>query len=41
MLWGEHGFMDLGGMYSLNDFVEFTAKYRARARRCAATTGTT
>jgi N-acetyl sugar amidotransferase len=28
MLWGEHGFLDLGGMYSLNDFVEFTAKYR-------------
>lgn len=28
ILWGEHGFMDLGGMYSINDFVEFTAKYR-------------
>ncbi len=28
MIWGEHGFMDLGGMYSYNDFVEFTAKYR-------------
>ena len=28
MLWGEHGFMDLGGMYSFNDFVEFTAKFR-------------
>lgn len=28
MLWGEHGFLDLGGMYSLNDFVEFTAKFR-------------
>lgn len=28
MLWGEHGFMDLGGMYSYNDFVEFTAKCR-------------
>jgi N-acetyl sugar amidotransferase len=28
MMWGEHGFLDLGGMYSLNDFVEFTAKYR-------------
>jgi len=27
-LWGEHGFLDLGGMYSLNDFVEFTAKHR-------------
>jgi len=28
MLWGEHGFMDLGGMYSYNDYVEFTAKHR-------------
>lgn len=28
ILWGEHGFMDLGGMYSYNDFVEFTAKHR-------------
>jgi N-acetyl sugar amidotransferase len=28
VLWGEHGFMDLGGMYSYNDFVEFTAKHR-------------
>jgi N-acetyl sugar amidotransferase len=28
MMWGEHGFMDLGGMYSHNDFVEFTAKFR-------------
>jgi N-acetyl sugar amidotransferase len=28
ILWGEHGFMDLGGMYSMNDFVEFTAKTR-------------
>ena len=28
MMWGEHGFMDLGGMYSYNDFVEFTAKHR-------------
>lgn len=28
MLWGEHGFMDLGGMYSYRDFVEFTAKFR-------------
>jgi N-acetyl sugar amidotransferase len=28
ILWGEHGFMDLGGMYSYNDLVEFTAKYR-------------
>lgn len=28
ILWGEHGFLDLGGMYSLHDFVEFTAKHR-------------
>ncbi|MEH2192956.1 MAG: N-acetyl sugar amidotransferase [Nostoc sp.] len=28
LLWGEHGFMDLGGMYSYNDLVEFTAKHR-------------
>jgi len=28
MMWGEQGFMDLGGMYSYNDFVEFTAKFR-------------
>lgn len=28
ILWGEHGFMDVGGMYSYNDFVEFTAKHR-------------
>ena len=28
ILWGEHGFMDLGGMYSMHDFVEFTAKHR-------------
>ncbi|MGE0395428.1 MAG: N-acetyl sugar amidotransferase [Kofleriaceae bacterium] len=28
MLWGEHGFMNLGGMYSHDDFVEFTAKHR-------------
>jgi N-acetyl sugar amidotransferase len=28
ILWGEHGFMNLGGMYSHNDFVEFTAKHR-------------
>jgi N-acetyl sugar amidotransferase len=28
MMWGEHGFMDLGGMYSYRDFVEFTAKFR-------------
>ena len=28
VLWGEHGFMDIGGMYSYNDLVEFTAKHR-------------
>ncbi|MBI2057844.1 MAG: N-acetyl sugar amidotransferase [Candidatus Yanofskybacteria bacterium] len=28
MLWGEHGHMDLGGMHSYNDFVEFTYRYR-------------
>lgn len=28
MIWGEHGFMDLGGMHSYNDMIEFT--YRSR-----------
>ncbi len=28
MIWGEHGFMDLGGMHSYNDMVEFTQRYR-------------
>lgn len=28
ILWGEHGFMDIGGMYSYDDMVEFTAKHR-------------
>jgi hypothetical protein len=28
LIWGEHGFMDLGGMHSYNDFVEFTYRYR-------------
>ena len=28
MMWGEHGFMDLGGMFSYGDFPEFTAKFR-------------
>jgi len=28
MIWGEHGFMDLGGMHSYSDFVEFTYRYR-------------
>jgi N-acetyl sugar amidotransferase len=28
LVWGEHGFADLGGMFSMNDLVEFTAKHR-------------
>jgi len=28
IFWGEHGGVDLGGMYSLNDYIEYTAKYR-------------
>ena len=28
MIWGEHGFMDLGGMYSYKDLVEFTYRFR-------------
>jgi N-acetyl sugar amidotransferase len=28
MIWGEHGFMDLGGMHSHKDLVEFTYRYR-------------
>lgn len=28
ILWGEYGWMDLGGMFSYNDFAEFTAKTR-------------
>jgi N-acetyl sugar amidotransferase len=28
MVWGEHGFMDLGGMHSYKDMVEFTFRYR-------------
>lgn len=28
VVWGEHGFMDLGGMHSYNDLVEFTYRYR-------------
>lgn len=28
MIWGEHGFMDIGGMHSYNDMVEFTYRYR-------------
>jgi N-acetyl sugar amidotransferase len=28
MIWGEHGFMNLGGMHSYKDMVEYTARYR-------------
>lgn len=28
MIWGEHGFADLGGMHSYNDLVEFTYRFR-------------
>jgi len=28
MMWGEQGFMEVAGMYSYSDFVEFTAKFR-------------
>ncbi|UTW60658.1 N-acetyl sugar amidotransferase [bacterium SCSIO 12741] len=28
LIWGEHGHMDIGGMHSYNDFVEFTYRYR-------------
>ncbi len=28
MVWGEHGFADLGGMHSYSDMVEFTYRYR-------------
>ena len=28
LVWGEHGYTDLAGMYSMNDYVEMTAKYR-------------
>jgi hypothetical protein len=28
MIWGEHGFADLGGMHSLDDLVEFTWRFR-------------
>lgn len=28
LIWGEHGYTDLGGMFSLNDLIEMTAKYR-------------
>lgn len=28
IIWGEHGYTDLAGMYSMHDFVEMTAKFR-------------
>ncbi len=28
MIWGEHGYADLGGMHSYNDLVEFTYRFR-------------
>ncbi|MDP3277567.1 MAG: N-acetyl sugar amidotransferase [Deltaproteobacteria bacterium] len=28
LIWGEHGYTDLAGMFSMNDYVEMTAKYR-------------
>lgn len=28
IIWGEHGFMNLGGMHSYSDMVEYTARYR-------------
>lgn len=28
IVWGEHGFLDLSGMYSLRDRIEMTAKFR-------------
>ena len=28
MLWGEHGYLDLCGQFSMNDYVEFTYRYR-------------
>lgn len=28
VIWGEHGFMNLGGMHSYNDMVEYTTRYR-------------
>jgi N-acetyl sugar amidotransferase len=28
IIWGEHGFTDLGGMFSMNDLIEMTAKFR-------------
>ena len=28
IIWGEHGYSDLGGMFSMNDFIEMTRKFR-------------
>lgn len=28
IIWGEHGFMNLGGMHSYNDLVEYTRRFR-------------
>ena len=28
ILWGDHGLSEQGGMNSINDFVEYTDKYR-------------
>jgi N-acetyl sugar amidotransferase len=28
LIWGEHGYTDLAGMYSMHDFIEMTAKFR-------------
>lgn len=28
IIWGEHGFMNMGGMHSYRDMVEYTAKFR-------------
>ncbi len=28
IIWGEHGYTDIGGMFSMNDFPEMTARYR-------------
>lgn len=33
VFWGEHGYTDLGGMYSMHDMVEYTARYR-REHQC-------
>jgi N-acetyl sugar amidotransferase len=28
IIWGEHGYADLGGMFGMDDFIEMTAKFR-------------